>query len=444
MACAARPPAACAQEVAPEDDAQAPRLRLEDALRLARGRQPSVRRARAELEFASARAAEARASLLPQLSGSASYQRTTGNFVPRPGQIPRALPGAMGAGNNTQRDPYALYDFYSLGVTLSQLLYDFGASSGALAVSKEILRAEQRHQDGVALEIGADVSAAFLQALALQQLVVVARENLANSERHLQQTQSFVQAGTRPEIDLFQLRTDVANARVRLIEAENARAIGKAALDRAMGREDPGPYTLAEESPDALPEESQELMQLYESALKARPDLAVLEHRARAQRLAVDASRSGYGPALSASTSLTAGGLKPTDLVTNWNVGLFLAWPILQGGLTRARVAEARAMHEAALAEQDAARLAVHFELAQARLGIEAAKAARIAAHEAASNAEERFKLAEKRYAAGVGNGIELADAQVALTSAHAQEVHAAYVLGLTRVSLRKALGERE
>jgi outer membrane protein len=430
----------------PEAERQAPArvLQLADALRIARAQQPVLRRARADAQLAEARLEQARAPLWPQLTGSASYQRTTGNFVPRPGQIPRTLPGAMGSGAGIRRDSFDLYNFYVFGVAATQLLYDFGASTGTVRANRELARAQAFGTTAVARDMTSEVSAAFLQARAYQELVVVARENLTNSERHLEQAHSFVRAGTRPEIDLYQVRTDVANARVGLIEAENTYAIGKAALERAMGSEEVGPYALAEEALPALPEEDQAPSQLYRAALEARPELAAFEHRAHAQRLLIRANKGGYGPALNVSTNLIASGIELDELITNWNAGLLLVWPVFQGGVTRARVAEARAAELAVLADRDAARLSVRFEVEQARLGVHAAKAAEQASHEAVVNAEERLKLAEKRYEAGVGNAIELADARVALAAARAQAVHAAYALGVTRVLLRKALGGRD
>ncbi len=66
----------------------APLLTLEEALRTARQKQPQLRQARASVEAARARVDQARSSLLPQVNGTGSYERTTANFAPRPGVVP--------------------------------------------------------------------------------------------------------------------------------------------------------------------------------------------------------------------------------------------------------------------------------------------------------------------------------------------------------------------
>jgi outer membrane protein len=49
--------------------------------------------------------------------------------------------------------------------------------------------------------------------------------------------------------------------------------------------------------------------------------------------------------------------------------------------------------------------------------------------------------LAERRYQTGVGDVIELGDAQVALTNAAAQEVGARFNVSIGRAQLIKAVG---
>jgi outer membrane protein len=80
-------------------------------------------------------------------------------------------------------------------------------------------------------------------------------------------------------------------------------------------------------------------------------------------------------------------------------------------------------------------------ELEQALLSLKAALEALEIAGEVVVNARERLTLAEGRYSAGVGNIIELGDAQLVLTNAQSQRVAAAYEVGQARLQLRRGLG---
>ena len=54
-------------------------LTFDEAMRIARATHPQLQVAHAQSEVADARAYESRAALLPQVTGNASYQRTTNN-----------------------------------------------------------------------------------------------------------------------------------------------------------------------------------------------------------------------------------------------------------------------------------------------------------------------------------------------------------------------------
>ena len=82
-------------------------------------------------------------------------------------------------------------------------------------------------------------------------------------------------------------------------------------------------------------------------------------------------------------------------------------------------------------------------DLVQGRLAVRGAKSSIGGAEEALANAREQLRLAEARYQTGQGSIIELADAQVAYTTAEAQEVSARYSLASARAQLLTAMGGR-
>ena len=177
-------------------------------------------------------------------------------------------------------------------------------------------------------------------------------------------------------------------------------------------------------------------------ALKARPDLLSLARQIDAQDLTIRSIQGNYAPALSAGASLNESGPALDNLSWGFRGMLSLNWQLFGGGVTDAQVREARATTAAIRAQYELQRQQVRADVEQARLGVRAAKAAIEAAHEAAVNARVRLTLAEGRYQAGVGNVIELGDAQVALTTAAAQEVQAVFNLATARARLWRSLGQ--
>lgn len=410
-------------------------LTLSQALQTAQQHQPQLWQARANAEAAGARADELRAPLLPQLSLSASYQRTTANFVARPGTVPSAfMTGQAGTSLDT-------FNYWSAGLSLNQYIWDFGQTTDRWRAARATAEAQNQTTRAVEQQIIAGVRSAYFTARAQQALVQVARDNLANLELHFKQIEGFVSAGTRPKIDLAQARADRANGMVQLISAQNGYAVAKAQLNQAIGEPGTTDYDVQDETMAPVAGEDGELSALLDDALRARPELLSLERQIRAQELTVSSVKGAYGPSLGAAMNLTDSGVELTGLTWNWNASVSLTWQLFQGLLTRSQVREARANLSAVQAQKAGLVNQVRVELEQAHLQVRAAKATLAAVEEALSSSRERLRLAEGRYQSGVGNVIELGDAQVAAATAAAQRIQAEYSLASARAALLKALG---
>ncbi|WP_257447968.1 TolC family protein [Archangium lipolyticum] len=403
-------------------------LTLKDALRTARERQPQLRQAQASTAAANARVDQNFSSLLPQVSASATYQRSL-----RDSDGDDGLP--------TTSSGFISREGLNLGASVNQLIWDFGRTTGRWRASQQSAEAQGATEAQTLLDVLANVQTVYFNALAQQALVQVAQETLENEKAHLAQAQALVQVGNKPEIDLLQQRTAVANAQVQLIQARNNAATSKAQLNQAMGLEGSTHYTLQDEVVGVVEGEDQSVEALVDLAFQGRPDLSASEHQLRAQELQISATRANYWPSFSASVSATDSGTNPANL--NWGVTgqVGLSWQIFQGGLTRAQVREQQANLSSIQAQRDALRQQVRLEVERAQLSVTAASESVAAAEEALTNARERLRLAEGRYRAGVGNIIELSDAQLSATNAAVQRVQAAYNLATARTELARALG---
>jgi len=414
--------------------AQATRVvTLEEAQRLAAERQPQLRAAHGTTQAAEGRVEQSRAPLLPQLSASAGWERSTNNYIFNPGGIIRTGP---------QSTSWDTISYFNTRVTLSQLVWDFGQSSDRWRSSEASARATAQQERATGYAVLLQVRTAFFNAVAYKELLSVARETLRNQRNHLEQIEGFVQAGTRPPIDLSQAQADFATAEVQVINADNAYQRSKVLLNQAMGVEGPIDYDLAN---DALPAQSDEdapLEPLLDSALKTRPEIAFATEQVTAQQLMIQSARGAYAPSISVGAGIVQGPGSGTNY-DGWNAsaGVFLTWNLFQGGLTTGTVHEAEGNLGYALAQLDAQRQQIRVDLDQALLAIRAAKAAQAASRNALRAARQRLSLAEGRYQNGSGSVIELGDAQIAAANAAGQVVQTDFQLAAARAQLLWALG---
>jgi outer membrane protein len=428
-------------------------LTLAEALRTAKEHHPQLQVARAQTEVANARADEGFAPLLPQVSGSATYSRLLAHSNNTNGSTTGGTPTTGTATTGTTTTPTAGSsisgltcasgnDCYTLRLSASQLIYDFGQTTGRWKASKLNALSQADSEKRSSQQVAFDLRSAYYNAAAANALLKVAQDTLANQDAHLKQSQGFVTAGTRPEIDLAQARTNRANARVQLINAQNGYDVARAQLNLAMGVEGTIEFDVQASPAEPIAGEEDSTDQLLPVALKARPDLQAVADQIRAQEATISATRGSYAPALSATSSLSDTGPSFDKMGWNWNAGLSLNWQLFGGGITKYQVREASAAASVLRGQYEIARQNIRLAVEQARLAVRAAKASVEATHEAVVNAREQLRLAEGRYAAGVGNVIELGDSQVTLTSTSAQEVQAQFNLAIARAQLALALGQ--
>jgi len=392
-------------------------------------------------DAAEARSGQALAPMLPQLSASATYQRTTANAIPRPA-IPLAFTGCVSNAARTCSD-WETYNSFNDQVGLSQLLWDFGATHSRYRAAQASAQAASETERATLLAVEYTVRQTYFDARANRALVRVADETLQNLQKHQEQIEGFVKAGTRPEIDLVQARTDTANARVQLINAQNAWETSRVLLNQSMGITGSTDYDLADDPAPAVPGEDGAGDPLYQEAEAARPEMASLDAQVRAGQATLRSFNAQYLPSLSGNLGFTQGGTPVNHMGWNASAGVTLSWNLFEGGLTKEQAHEAEANIASSVAQLELLRQQIRVDVDAARLAVRAARESSSASQEALVNARERLRLAEQRYQVGVGSSIELGDAQVALTQAAAQLVQADDKLAVARAQLLRALGRR-
>lgn len=420
---------------------------LNDALAMADANLPALRQASADTALVSAQADEARAVLLPQLNGTASYQRTTANYVPQPS----ITLGVSGNGMTTStssslssrpRLSSNTFNYWRFGASLTQTLFDapsYAYWRSALAS----IGAQKAVWDTARLDAAYNIRLAFFSARANVALVEVARETLDNQKRHLEQVQGFVDVGARPEIDLAQSRSDVATARVQLITAQNNYETSKATLNQSMGIAADTDYDLGAGALDPVDLEDAGIEANVDAADKARPELKAFDDKVRAEILYRKSRYGTFAPVIGATFNASDAGADITSLGWNYYAQIGATWSFFGGLLSYSQIREANAQIASLSAQRSTERLQVRLELEKGRLAVHAAKETLIAAREALENARIRERLAEGRYQAGVGNAIELSDAVLAQASAQGQGILSEFNIDLARAQLMRALGRR-
>ncbi len=419
------------------------RLTLGQAIHIALVNHPRALYARTEAASVAQRVGQARSALLPQLFGSAQYLGTTHNGIGNtsylnPGFIPR-IPGrnhdaplnagqSFGPGNN-----------YAAALGAYQYLFDFGRAFGFLHQRQYESAAATAAARLTDLDLIYEVTRRYFALLAAHQKVRVFEKALAERQTQLLAARVKARAGLVPDIDVYTAQAEVARAQVHLLDARNLVETAKAALDNAMALGFNAPdYQLA--TTLTTNPTSGTLGQYVAQAMHLRPDLAMLEDQARAEGAKIVEYRSDFFPNASAVAGYNTLGTG-LPAANNYYAGVVITWPIFNGFLTEHQLEEAKLRQDALRYSIEDLRQRIFLEVKRAFLNWQTAyqRIRRTELALAASRAQ--LELAQKRYDTGLGNIIELTDAERWFVQNDADYVDALFFYSVDKAALDRATG---
>lgn len=417
-----------------ENPPEKARLTLAEAVAVTFEKNPDLMAADAAAQAAKFRVDLANTAYSPTLNLSSNYNHsdsTRGSTsVVSGGQLLYSGSSGNGSSNRTQD---------TLGGSLNARIPLFDATRGpAVKQAKESLAATQYDLERTAQELILQVRTTYYRTLLDQQLVEIQRRRVENNELRLRQAQGFYEAGTSALVEVTQAQSALASAQLELSRAEAALEIDWVALNTLMGLPARTSYLLENPELPAIPDYPME--RFMEVALEKRPELQAGWARVRAQLARIDAAVAGRWPTLSASLGYNVNG-QPTPFDRTWSAGIVLNWALFDGGADRAQAAEAKAGAEQLKYQVESTGNSVYQEIANALTAWRTARVQVETAKVGVEAAEQNRYLAAERYRVGVGNSLELSDAELALTQANSELVQALNASQTAAAQLSRALG---
>lgn len=397
---------------------------LDDLVARALAANTDLRIASANLVKASAIAREARIGRLPatDLTGGLSYGDAAQSGAGSSG-------GAQLSGN--------------AGLALAWEADLFGRVSSAIDAAQADAEAVEAARDAVRVTVVAETTRTYLSACSLATTLDVARQSLAISQQSLDLIEAKQRVGSANRLDVERAAAAAATARSVIPGLEGQRQATLFELAALLG-------LTPSEVPQAartclLPPEPVGALPVGDGAqlLRRRPDLRQAE-----RQLAADTARIGVAVAdLYPRISLGASGnFFRSDAVQgsdsfSFSLGPLLSWSFPNVGLARARLQQAEAQGDAALAAFDGKVLTALKEVEQALTYVETGTRQADALADAQSRAEEAYRIAGLRNRSGSIAQLELLSTQAELLQARSAYAASLQQLTSARIDLFKALG---
>ena len=435
---------------------------LDQCLAVALTEHPDLVIADADVEQAGQVVGQVRSGLLPQVNGAYVFtrqQQTLSSLIGGPSGGTGALgvcvggtsPGILCAINGNcpgggtcqvpQVDTSARFNFQRSGFSATQLLFDFGQKINETRAAREVQNAAGARRDSTKDVVVLNVKASYYNLIAARRLLTVAEETEGQTRLQLEEARSRFEVGTAPRFDVTQQEVQVADAELARLTSVNAVALSRENLRDAMGLAEPILFEPDDRSLDYLRVGVDDDTAMTQ-AFTHRPEMLDVQARVRAQERQIAALKADYLPAVRGTGEYKwTGQDRPED--ESWIVGAAVTLSIFNGGLTAARVGEGRAALHRLEGEERRVGLAVRLEVRRALLDLREAEDSIRVSEKQVEQARESLAIAEGRYSAGVGNVLEVSDAQVGLFRARANNVRKLADYWISVARLERAIGTR-
>jgi outer membrane protein len=277
--------------VAPLIQAQTlPTLTLQQAEALAIKNHPQIQEAQNEINFANQQIIENRAAYYPTVTGDITASQ--GNDLAR-----------IGAG---ELSASRLFNREGDGIVARQLITDSGRTSSLVSSARLQAQATQQGATATRYDVLLQVNRAYFNVLHAQAVIKIAQETVAARQQLSDQITELGRNQLKSQLDVSFAEVNVSQAKLLLLQAQDAVQSGIAELGRAIGSDLPANYQLTDEPLPPSPPATTD--QLIAQALANRPEFAALRLARDSAYKFADAEKDLSRPTVSAEA---VGGVIP-------------------------------------------------------------------------------------------------------------------------------------
>ncbi len=397
-------------------------MTLDKCIELALGNNPQINSAFHDILASDARIKQVWSNYFPQLSWQTGYTRI------RQLQLSDAL------GRNLT------FNYYTLGqITLQQMLYDFGVTQNQATIKRLDYEAYKTTLGATINDVIYQTKDAYYNLLYAFENKKVAQDTVDKFEMFYNQAKAFYEIGMNPKVDVTIAEVNLSNAKLQLIQADNAVNLAVARLNNIMGVPFIDQYNVQErlkyQPVDITFNKSIEI------AREARPELKLAEIKVESAKQTMKLVKKSYFPTLSVEGQYQRGG-RSWNNNYGYNFGGYLNFPTINGMLIKNEIKEARYLYDKEIANAKNTQNQIYLEIQNAFLKLQEKKNQMPVAMLNVKQSKENYELSYGRYRVGEASPTELKDAQINYQQAQLSYYSALYQYNSAKAELEKSIGK--
>jgi outer membrane protein len=364
---------------------------------------------------------ETRAALLPSAYLSVTGVGATTNA--------RVLAGAL---NNP-----TVFDRAAAGVTVNQLITDFGRTTNLVSSSEFEAKAQDKWALANTSDIILAVDQTFFNAVETKALVTVAQETVRARQTFVDKIQALTNAKLKSDLDLSFANVDLARGKLLLLEAVNNYDAALNALSAILGYKDLQNFDPVEEIKEASPP-APDVNPLVLQALLQRPEIQALQDQVSGAEKFSNAEHDLKKPSISAIGVAGYAPARANQLLSDHYgaVGVNINIPIFNGFYFDARAKTADLQMNINRQKLSDTRNNIARDVRNAWQDSRRAFERLSVTQQLRQQANLALNLAQARYNLGLGSIVEFTQAELQKTQADIEDTDARYQYRLTQIVL--------
>jgi outer membrane protein len=323
------------------------------------------------------------------------------------------------------------------GVTVSQLITDFGHTTNLVAGARLQARADEQSAAATKQDVLLAVDQAFYNSLQTHAVLQVAEQTVASRQLLSDQVSALTKSKLRSDLDLSFANVNLAQAKLLYLDALNNDKASMAALSAILGYPALETFELVNDTEPLAPPPA-EVDPLIAEAFAKRPEILALEFQSESEEKVHRADHDQMYPAISA---LGAFGDSPVrdDVIYGpyAAVGVNLQIPIFNGFLFSAKSRESDLRAQATRQRLLDLRNRISRDVRTSWLAASTAFDRVNVSEQLLAQANLALDLAQTRYKLGLSSIVELSQAQLQQTQAEIGNAQAGYEYRLALSVLR-------
>ncbi|OGN58896.1 MAG: hypothetical protein A3D18_01480 [Chlamydiae bacterium RIFCSPHIGHO2_02_FULL_49_29] len=405
----------CLRALFGELEESAPLLTIEESVRLAQERNKTIEIAGFRIEQAIASKNEMRSALLPALSAEGVWDNRNDSL----------------SGDLTQFQDFKATK--ALGLSIKQLLWDFGVSWKRFKASQLRIRSAKLEEEKTSDLIEEQVRFAYLSILEREKNIQVLRASLITLNEQLLRSEALHKEGLVKTTDLLTVGVQIAEKKQQLLHVQNEVKGQKMVLNHLIGLplfETPALKDMEELTFSFSFEE------ILDHALSCRPDYLCLKTQIHALELEFEAAQWSSAPLFYAFGNGNYASNKSTA-----SAGIGVSIPLYTGGRKGAQSHKLKAEIQACKASLADLENRIAMEIKNACLQFEEIKESFALSNKAVCLAEESLHNNINLYQEGIVSIHDLLLSQEQLIAAKTNFFSTRYRSHMTYAHLKKIMG---